>query len=91
MLLAATSAIAGGVLYPRGILPGWVQAVGQLLPIAPVLDGLRAAVVTGKGPLELGQPLGRLAAIVALVGPLGLWLFLRMVARAREDGSLTSF
>jgi ABC-2 type transport system permease protein len=91
LLLAAASAIAGGVFYPRGILPAWLEQLGGLLPIAPTLDGLRAAVVLGSGPLELGGPLLRLGLTVALVGPLGAWLFARMLARARIDGSLTSY
>lgn len=89
LLLASAAVVAGGVFYPRGILPAWLEAIGAWLPIAPALDGLRAAIVHGAGPAELGVPLGRLLALVAVVGPLGGWLFTRSLARARRDGSLT--
>jgi ABC-2 type transport system permease protein len=91
LLLASAGAVAGGVFYPRGMLPGWLEPIGAWLPIAPALDGLRAAVVHGAGPAELAVPLGRLLALVAVVGPLGAWLFTRSLARARRDGSLTAY
>jgi ABC-type polysaccharide/polyol phosphate export permease len=90
LLLAAAAMIAGGVFYPRGILPGWLQAIGSWVPIAPALDGLRAAVVQGRGPLELGEPLLRLGAITLVVGLIGALWFARALARARVDGSLTA-
>jgi ABC-type polysaccharide/polyol phosphate export permease len=86
LLLGAAAMIAGGVFYPRGILPGGLQAAGSWVPIAPALDGLRAAVVHGRGPMELGEPLLRLGAIAIGAGLIGaLWF-----ARARVDGSLTA-
>ncbi len=91
VLIAAASMIAGGVFYPRGILPHWAGLLGTFLPIAPVLDGLREAVVHSAGPMQLGEPLLRLGVMVLLVGPMAAWLFGRMLARARIDGSLTSY
>jgi ABC-type polysaccharide/polyol phosphate export permease len=91
LVIASTSLIAGGVLYPRGILPHPLRWAGALLPITPALDGLRAAIVHGQGPLQLGGPLLRLAAFALLGGPLAAWLFTRSLARARQDGSLTSY
>jgi len=93
LLLAATSMIAGGVFYPRGILPHWLALLGNLLPIAPALDGLRAAIVHSAGPLapSVTGPLARLGLLVLVVGPLGAWLFAKMVARAKHEGSLTAF
>jgi ABC-2 type transport system permease protein len=93
LLIAATSMIAGGVFYPRTILPKWLMWAGDLLPIAPALDALRAAVVYGASPIDptVLHPLVRLLAFVAVVGPLGGWLFGRTLVRARQDGSLTAF
>lgn len=91
LLVAAASMIAGGVFYPRSILPHWIAQAGNLLPIAPALDGLREAMVHHQGPLGLAGPLLRLALMVLVVGPLGALSFRRMLARAREDGSLTSY
>jgi ABC-2 type transport system permease protein len=93
LLIAATSVIAGGVFYPRTILPHWLSWLGSILPIAPALDALRAACVYDAGPLEpsVYRPLLRLAAFVVAVGPLGAWLFARTLSRARHEGSLTTY
>jgi len=93
LLVAAASLIAGGVFYPRSILPHGLSWLGRLLPIAPALDALRAACVYDAGPLEPSvlHPLARLAAFVAIVGPLSAWLFTRTLSRARHEGSLTTY
>jgi ABC-2 type transport system permease protein len=91
LLLGAASMIAGGVFYPRSILPVPLRLLGDLLPIAPALDALREAAVHSAGPIALAAPLARLGILVAIVGPLGAWLFSRMLARARIDGSLTAY
>jgi ABC-2 type transport system permease protein len=92
LLIAAASLIAGGVFYPRSILPHWLGWLGSILPIAPALDALRAACVYDAGPLEptVYRPLIRLGAFVLTVGPLGAWLFARTLSRARHEGSLTT-
>lgn len=91
LLVASTSMIAGGVLYPRGILPHPLALLGELLPITPALDGLRGAMVHGLGPAQLGRPLLHLAVFAILGCPLGAWLFARLLRAARRDGSLTSY
>ncbi len=90
-LIAAMSIVAGGVFYPSSVLPKWLSVAGSFLPIAPALEGLRAAVMHGAGPLALEGPLARLLAVVVVVGPVGAWLFGRMIARARVDGSMTAW
>jgi ABC-2 type transport system permease protein len=93
LLLLATSLIAGGVSYPRGILPHWLAGLGQLLPIAPALDGLRAACIHDAGPLDrsVWSPLLRLGVFFAVAGTASAWLFARTLSRARRDGSLTTY
>ncbi len=91
LLVAATAAIAGGVFFPRTLLPRALVLAGDALPIVPALEALRAAAVKGLGPSELGAPLLHLVALVAALLPLGAWLFARSLARARVGGSLTSY
>jgi ABC-2 type transport system permease protein len=87
LFLTMASMIAGGVIYPRQILPRALEWTGALLPIAAGLDGLRAAIVHGQ---LAGEPLARLLGFTLAGLPLGAWLFARSLARARDDGSLTS-
>jgi ABC-2 type transport system permease protein len=90
-LIASMSAVAGGVFYPTTVLPRWLAVAGQALPIAPALEGLRAAMLRGAGPGALASPLLRLGFVAVVVAPLGAWFFGRMVARARGDGSMTAW
>jgi ABC-2 type transport system permease protein len=90
-LIAAMSVVAGGVFYPSTVLPKWLAAAGRFLPIAPALEGLRAAVMHDAGPADLEGPIVRLGLVIVVAGPLGAWLFGRMIARARVDGSMTAW
>ncbi len=90
-LLAAMSAVAGGIFYPTAVLPRWLASAGRVLPIVPVLEGLRAAMLKGAGPAALEGPLVHLGLTAVVVVPVGAWFFGRMVARARVDGSMTAW
>lgn len=91
LLVAAASAVAGGVFYPRSVLPPLLRLAGDALPLTPALDALRAAVLHGRGPTELGRPLAHLALLVAVLLPASVFLFARALGRARVDGSLTTY
>jgi ABC-2 type transport system permease protein len=51
-----------GTFYSTSGLPGPLEAAARALPLKHVIDGLRAAIVTGSG---LGHHLGALAALAA--------------------------
>jgi ABC-2 type transport system permease protein len=51
-----------GTFYSTSSLPGVLDAAARALPLKHVIDGLRAAIVTGSG---LGHHLGALGALVA--------------------------
>jgi len=92
-----TSAISGlswllsGVLYPKEILPGWVQKVAELLPLTHALEASRLALLQGAQLDELwGSVIG--LAIFAAVGiPGALLWFGWSVGRARIAGSLARY
>jgi ABC-2 type transport system permease protein len=85
------AATLGGVFYPVEVLPEWARALSHLLPIAPALAALRAALFEGASLGALGRPLGVLAGFAALVWPLAGLAFARALRRAREDGSLAQY
>jgi ABC-2 type transport system permease protein len=93
VLVAAASAVAGGVFYPRGVLPRLLAFAGDALPITPALDALRGAVLHGRGPsdADMARPLAQLAILVALLLPAAALLFGAALRRARVDGSLTTY
>ena len=51
-----------GTFYSTSSLPGALDAIARALPLRHVIDGVRAAIVTGSG---LGHHLGALAALAA--------------------------
>lgn len=65
-----------GVFFPRELLPPLLRAPAQLLPLSPLADALRRALLEGAGPAQLGGEIALLAAWGLLAAALGLRLFL---------------
>jgi ABC-2 type transport system permease protein len=89
--LGGLSALLGGVLYPTAILPEWLRALGQALPITHALEMVRRATFAGASLVDLAQPLLGLVLFCAVSVPLGLAAFAWTLRRTRRDGSLTHF
>lgn len=66
------------VNFPAERLPGWMQAVHEVLPLAPMADLVRATLVEG-----LETNVGRDLVVLALWGAVGMTLTWRSVNRAR--------
>jgi len=91
MLLGAVSVLLSGVVYPVSVLPRWLQAAAELLPLTHALEALRGALLTGAGIGELRTPMLALALFAAMLIPAGLSTFIYALKRARIDGSLTHY
>lgn len=86
LLVALTSAICGGVLYPRDVLPPALAAVGAALPIGPLVDGLRAAVVGDTG--AAADAAVRLILVLVVLTPLAIGMAIYGMRRLLADGAL---
>jgi len=82
-----TVGLLGGVQVPVGFWPGWVGAIGEVLPLRHGLDGVRVAIAGGSmarvlrdAGLEIAVGVGWL--IVAGVA------FRRLAEGGRRDGSI---
>lgn len=53
-----------GTFFPRFLMPEWLQTISSLLPLTPVIDGVRLMVTEGKHLVDLGSQLGLM----------GIWL-----------------
>ena len=80
--------LVSGVYYPISVLPLYFRVAGQLSPLTYTLDGIRQAVLQGKGPLELAPVLATLLAMGVILIPAGLWCFNRAERRAKRLGLL---
>jgi ABC-2 type transport system permease protein len=90
-IVGSLSFFLSGVMYPVSVLPGWMRAIGQLLPLTHALDVLRGALLIGAGPAALKHSLFALLLFSAVLGPAGLAVFAFALRRARADGSLSHY
>jgi ABC-2 type transport system permease protein len=89
-LSTSSASLFGGVYLPLRLLPGWLQAVGWLLPITHALNGFRAAATGVPLSAVAGDAIWLIVASAILM-PLSLWLFARSVEKARVDGTLSMY
>lgn len=91
LLIGMASVLLGGVLYPTSVLPEWLQAAGQLLPLTHALELMRRSVLAGEGLATLWPSFLALGALTAVLLPIGLWACGRAVHLAQTDGSLAQY
>jgi ABC-2 type transport system permease protein len=90
-LISVASILLAGVLYPMSVLPGWLQAISQVLPLTHALELVRRAALNGEGLATLWPSLAALVVMTALYLPLGLWACRSAVRLAQTDGSLSQY
>jgi ABC-2 type transport system permease protein len=89
--VSGLSWLLSGVLYPKEILPPWVQELAALLPVTHALEATRLALLTGAPPQALGSSFLGLAIFAAIGLPLSLLWFGWAIGRARIAGSLARY
>lgn len=77
-----------GVFYPLATLPGWMRAIGHLLPPSYVFEGMRR-IVSGGAASGRGLALGGLLSVVYLL--LACWFFARMYRHAVRTGLIARY
>jgi ABC-type multidrug transport system permease subunit len=83
--------IAGGAMFPVGLLPGWLEWISHVQPLSPALELLRWQVV--GTPVD-GSRLGALVQLVlftAVLLPLGFAALAWAVRTCRRRGTLTEY
>jgi ABC-2 type transport system permease protein len=91
LLVGMASVLLAGVFYPVSVLPGWLQAIGQLLPLTHALELVRRSALGGEGIETLWGPLLALVGLSVVLLPAGLWACHRAVKFAQTDGSLSQY
>ncbi|MGQ9688540.1 MAG: ABC transporter permease [Desulfobaccales bacterium] len=90
-LLGHLSALLAGVYFPLTVLPGWLQTLAFFLPFTHALEGLRQAMLNGRGLLELIFQVTVLGLFAAILLPLSLWVFSSAIHQAKRLGTLSQF
>jgi ABC-2 type transport system permease protein len=86
--LQAPIYLLAGFFVPRSALPGWLQDVSDVLPIAHATDALRGAALTGASLGDVAGELGAAALTSALFLLAGLWGLHRLDDAVRRRGTL---
>jgi ABC-2 type transport system permease protein len=89
--IGAASTFFGGVYFPVGVLPDWLQWISALLPVTYSLRAMRLALLQGAGFGRVWPDLLALAVFCAVLLPASLLAFRYAVRRARLEGSLTHY
>jgi ABC-2 type transport system permease protein len=90
-LFNSLASLLGGVYYPIGIMPVWLQQIAGLLPITYALRAMRLALLQGASVGDLLPDLAALAGFSVVLLPISLLAFRFAVHRAKVDGSLTYY
>ena len=61
------SMLLSGFMFPFRGMPGWAQAVGELLPLTHFLRIVRGILLKGNGPAEIAGEVAALLAFLAVV------------------------
>ena len=82
------SFLIAGVFFPRDVLPEWLGTVGGLLPIAPVLDGMRNALFGSVGSITQPALLIQCLVTATLLALAAALIARWSLRRVLTDGSL---
>lgn len=56
-----------GTFFPRFLMPEWLQNISGLLPLTPVIDGIRLIATEGRHLIEILPQIGLLAAWMVII------------------------
>ena len=90
-LIGTASILLSGVFYPTNVLPDWLRAVGQLLPLTQALELMRRSLLNGEGLATLWGPFLALLLLTVVLLPAGLFACHLAVRVAQTDGSLSQY
>lgn len=90
-MLGHLSILLGGVYFPVQVLPAWLQTVSWFIPFTHALEGLRQAVLLGRGLPALVPQVTVLLALTIILLPLSLAAFAWAVHQAKRLGTLSQF
>jgi len=90
-MISSASALLGSVFFPAAVLPEFLQFFARLLPISYTTDGVRRALLSGEGVLDLMPQIRVLFLFAAVLLPLGLFVFRVALRAAKRDGTLVQY
>jgi ABC-2 type transport system permease protein len=83
------SSVAGGMLFPVSVLPGWLQVIAHLNPVTYALEAMRAALLEGAGLGAVARPLLILFLSALILLPGSVLAFSWALRRTKSTGTLS--
>lgn len=90
-LAASTTWLLSGAMYPVGALPSILQKFAMLVPITYAITAFRRAVLQGASLIDLRLEVAALVLLIAVLGPLSIFLLNGALRVARRRGLLSIF
>ncbi|MDO8614365.1 MAG: ABC transporter permease [Dehalococcoidia bacterium] len=87
-MLQALILLVSGVYYSVDVLPAWLRIFSVVSPATYILNGIRGAIIDGKGPADLAGNLLTLALFGAVLVPGGIAVFGMAERWAKKTGQL---
>jgi ABC-2 type transport system permease protein len=69
------SILLSGFMFPFRGMPGWAQAIGEMLPLTHFLRIVRGVLLKGNGFAEIGSEVWPIVLFMAVVSAIGLRSF----------------
>jgi ABC-2 type transport system permease protein len=90
-LFRSASWLLGGVVFPVGVLPPWMQNLAQLLPTTHALRAMRLVLLKGKSIGDITPEIVALGMFSFVLLPISLRALMYAVRRAKKEGTLTHY
>lgn len=90
-IVRIASWMLGGVYFPVAVLPTWMRALADLVPMTHCLEGMRRLLLGAEGPASVIRPMAFLSAWVIVGLPLAYLLFRASLAWSRRRGNLGQY
>ena len=87
-IFTAMLLLVSGVYYSVDVLPGWMQTIAKLSPVTYALEGMRGAMLDGKGLSDLWSSIWPLLIMGAVLVPAGMLIFRAGERYAKRTGLL---
>jgi ABC-2 type transport system permease protein len=88
-LVVGASGLLGGMMYPISVLPGPLQWLARLIPVTYSLEGMRQALLTGAGMVQLWPSMRALILFSVILLPLSSVIFAWALRQTKTTGTLT--
>lgn len=87
------SGLLGGVYWSMSakIIPPWVKAMGDWVPLAPGLRALRQTLLNGASLSAVGPDLLLLLGFIVMLNAIGCIVFVEALRYARRTGTLAQY